>query len=126
MQAYATLTSSFLTGQAELELKDDYNPVATIQLRRDETARVTGIVLDESNHPLEGVRVAVVGYDAEAVTTTPGGNFSLPAHKADEQQVQLFAFKDSYDNSPPEWHQAGEHQVTIVLRHETLRRVRRS
>jgi hypothetical protein len=47
------------------------------------------------------------------------GRLSHHAGQADGQQVQLFAFKDSYDNSPPEWHQAGEHPVKIILRHVT-------
>ena len=115
MQAYATVADAFLIGRAELELKDDYSPVATIQLGKDTSAWVMGIVVDESNNPLEGARVGVVGYDSEGIVTKTGGNFSLPAHKADGQQVQLFAFKEGYLAGPPEWHQAGDHPVTIVL-----------
>jgi len=48
--------------------------------------------------------------------TKAGGGFSLPAHKAHGQQVQIFAFKEGYTVSPPEWHQTGDHPVTIVLR----------
>jgi hypothetical protein len=117
MQAYATVTDAFLTGRAELELKDDYSPVATIQLGKDTSARIMGIVVDESNYPLEGAHVGVVGYDSEGMVTKTGGNFSLPAHKADGQQVQIFASKDGYVSNPPEWHQAGDHPVTIVLNH---------
>jgi hypothetical protein len=118
MHAYATEPNAFLTGRAEVELKDDYNPLATIQLKQDTTALVLGIVMDESNQPVEGAHVGVVGYDAEAVTTKPSGGFSVPAHKASGQQVQIFAFKDGYTAGPPEWHQAGDHPVTIVLRNK--------
>jgi hypothetical protein len=119
MQAYATVADAFLTGRAELELKDDYSPTATIQLGKDISARVMGMVVDESNSPLEGAHVGVVGYDSEGVDTKIGGNFSLPAHKADGQQVQIFAFKEGYFAGPPEWHQAGDYPVTIVLRRQS-------
>jgi hypothetical protein len=119
LQAYATVSGAFLTGRAELELKDDYSPVATIQLSADTSARIMGMVVDENNNPLEGARVGVVGYDAENVATKTGGNFSLPAHKADGQQVQIFAFKEGYLAGPPEWHQAGDHPVTIMLRRQS-------
>lgn len=118
MQAYATVADAFLTGRAELELKDDFSPTVTIPLSRDTSARLMGIVVDEANHPLEGAHVGVVGYDGEGVVTKTGGNFSLPAHKANGQQVQIFAFKEGYAASPPEWHQAGDHPVTVVLRHD--------
>jgi len=124
MQAYARMDDAFLTGRAELELKDDYSPVATIQLIPDTSALVLGIVTDENNQPLEGARVGVVGYDSEAAITKAGGGFSLPAHKANGQQVQIFAFKEGYAANPPEWHQAGDHPVTIVLRRAASRRER--
>lgn len=116
MQAYARIDDAFLVGRTEVELKDDYSPVATVQLAQDTSALVLGIVMDESNQPVEGARVQVVGYDSEASVTKSGGGFSLPAHKANGQQVQIFAFKEGYSASPPEWHQAGDHPVTIVLR----------
>lgn len=126
MQAYAAISDAFLTGRAELELKDDYSPVATIQLSADTSARIMGIVVDESNNPLEGAHVGVVGYDSERIVTKAGGNFSLPAHKADGQRVQLFAFKEGYAASPQEWHQAGNHPVTIVLNRQSSSRKKRA
>lgn len=122
MQAYARINDAFLTGRTELELKDDYSPVATIQLIPDTSALVLGIVTDENNQPLEGARVGVVGYDSETMTTKSSGGFSLPAHKAHGQQVQIFAFKEGYTASPPEWHQAGDHPVTIALRKASSKR----
>jgi hypothetical protein len=122
MQAYAVVPDAFLTGRADVELKDDYSPVCTIQLKQDTSALVLGIVMDESNHPVQGARVGVVGYDAEAVVTTASGGFSVPAHKANGQQVQLYAFKQGFIVGSPEWHQAGEHPVTIVLRHHSTAR----
>ena len=90
----------------------------TIALARDTSARIKGIVVDGSDHdaPVEGVRVGVVGYETEAQITQSGGNFSLPAHGASGQPVQLFAFKKGYDAGPPQWHQAGDSPATVVLR----------
>ena len=122
MQAYARMDDAFLVGRTEVELKDDYSPVATVQLAQDTSALVLGIVTDENNQPVEGARVQVVGYDSEATVTKAGGGFSLPAHKAKGQQVQIFAFKEGYAANPPEWHQAGDHPVTIVLRKAASKR----
>lgn len=117
MQIYAAVPDAYLTGRVELELKDDYSPVATIKLGADASAKIIGIVTDENHMPLEGVQIGVVGYDAEAVTTKKAGNFSLPAHKANGQQVQLYAVKDGY-YMIPEWHQAGDFPATIILRQQ--------
>ena len=80
-------------------------PVATIALGKDASAKVIGMVIDENQVPIEGVQVGVVGYGAEAWITQKGGNFSLPAHKANGQQVQLYASKEGYSAIIPEWHQ---------------------
>lgn len=115
IQVYATVPEAYLTGTTELELKDDYSPVVTIRLGKDTLAKIIGVVVDENHRPLESVQIGVVGYDLEAVTTRAAGNFSLPAHKANGQQVQLFAFKKGYDAGPPQWHQAGDFPVTIIM-----------
>ncbi|HEY6350604.1 MAG TPA: hypothetical protein VI636_14455 [Candidatus Angelobacter sp.] len=121
LQVYATDPSSpFLVGKAELELKHDYNPITTIGLRSDTLAKVIGIVVDEENSmPLEGVQIGVVGYESEVVITKQGGNFSLPAHKANGQQVQLSAVKEGYF-LVPEWHAAGDFPATVKLHRQHL------
>jgi len=115
MQVYGSVPDAYLTGHAELELKEDYSPVVTIKLGKDTSAKVMGMVVDENQVPLEGVQVGVVGFESEAVTTQRAGNFFLPAHKANGQQVRLYAIKDGYF-ALPEWHQAGDFAVTIMLR----------
>lgn len=115
MQVYASEADAFLTGRAELELKDDYSPVVTIPLAKDTSARIMGIVVDTDNVPIGGVRVGVIGYETEIQTTQTGGNFSLPAHGANGQEVQLSVSKSGY-TATTEWHQAGEFPVTITLR----------
>jgi hypothetical protein len=114
MQVYATLEETFLTGRTELELRHDYNPVAQIMLTKDYSASIIGIVVDDDEVPIEGVRIGVVGYESEISTTQKGGNFSLPAHAANGQQVRLSASKDGY-LAITEWHQAGDFPATIRL-----------
>ncbi len=114
MQAYASIEDAFLTGHAELELKDGYNIVATIALVKDTSARIIGFVADDGEAPLEGVRISVVGYESEVWITGKGGNFSLPAHAAKGQQIRISASKDGY-TATAEWHQAGEFPITIRL-----------
>jgi Carboxypeptidase regulatory-like domain len=77
-------------------------------------ATVRGIILDESGNALEGVRVSVVGSEGEAVTTGPGGQFVLPAHAADGQQVQIHAEKPGY-RSITQFHPAGSFPATLSL-----------
>jgi hypothetical protein len=120
LQAYASVQGAYLTGHEEIELKDDYNPVLKIHLGKDTSAQVRGIVVDENNNPVTDAYIGVVGYADEAATTKTGGNFAIPAHKADGQQVQIFAFKKGYMSIAGEWHQAGDYPVTIVLRQQHL------
>jgi|SRR5579859_594249 len=84
-------------------------------LTDDTSARIGGIVTDGDNMPLEGVRVAVVGFENEALTTQKDGNFSLPTHATNGGQIQLSASKEGYI-AATEWHQAGGIRVTLVLR----------
>lgn len=113
-QVYATTENAFLTGRIELELKDDYNPVGSITLTKEDSARIIGMVVDDHEAPIEGVRIGVIGYESELSTTQKGGNFSLPAHAAKGQQVQLTVGKDGY-SSTTEWHQAGDFPATVRL-----------
>lgn len=117
LQVYASVDDAFMAGHVELALEDDYSPVATIRLGKDTSAQIVGIVVDDDNNPLEGARVGVVGYEDEIHVTQKGGNFSLPAHRANGQQVQLAASKHGY-NSTAEWHQAGDFPTKIVLRRQ--------
>lgn len=83
--------NAFLTGETDLILSDDYNPAITIRLRRDDSAKVRGQVVDGNNRAIAGARVFVVGFEGDAVITKEGGNFELPAHAAVGQRVNLHA-----------------------------------
>jgi len=111
---YASKESAFLSGSQEVRLGDDLTPSVTVRLAANPSATVRGIVLDEAGNALEGVRVSVVGYEGEAATTGPDGQFVLPAHAADGQQVQLHAEKDGYE-AVTQFHPAGAFPATLTL-----------
>ena len=64
-----------------------------------------------------GATVSVIGYDSEAQVTKASGNFSLPAHATDGQQVQLHAEKAGY-HAANSWCPAGDTPCTILLQHD--------
>ena len=111
---YASKDSAFLKGQTPLQLGDDHNPSVTVQLTSDRTANVIGIVQDEKQSAIAGAMVSVIGYDSEAVETKGSGGFSLPAHAADGQQVQLHAEKAGYQ-AANQWCPAGDDPCSIQL-----------
>ncbi len=111
---YASKDAAFLKGQTPLRLADDHNPSVTVQLENPRTANVIGIVEDDTQTAIAGATVSVIGYDAEAQVTKGSGNFSLPAHAADGQQVQVHAEKANY-HSANSWCPAGDTPCTILL-----------
>ncbi|HEX6899144.1 MAG TPA: carboxypeptidase-like regulatory domain-containing protein [Thermoanaerobaculia bacterium] len=111
---HASKEDAFLSGSSEIRLGKDLAQTATVRLAADRTATVRGIVLDENQNAMEGVRVSVVGHEGEAVTTGAGGQFVLPAHAADGQQVQLHAEKPGYKGITQN-HMAGSFPATLTL-----------
>jgi hypothetical protein len=114
LSIFASKESAFLTGRTDLILADDFNPAVIVNLRRDDSAKVRGRVIDVRQGGVAGVRVFVSGYGSEAVITDVGGNFELPAHAADGQQILLHAEKKGY--RPAREHQpAGDKPVELIL-----------
>jgi len=93
LKLFASEKNAFLTGNSTLVLDKDYFPAVEIQLERDTSAVVRGVVLDERGRSVAGARVSIPGYPDVAVTNDEG-NFVLPAHAADGQIVQVRAQKD--------------------------------
>lgn len=110
---HAAKETAFLSGSSEVRLGKDLAPAVTVQLAAQHVS-IRGIVLDESQNAIEGVRVSVVGYEGEAVTTGAGGQFVLPAHAAEDQQVQLHAEKAGYKGITQS-HPAGSFPATLTL-----------
>ena len=111
---HASKDTAFLSGSSEVRLGKDLATTATVRLAASQTATVRGIVLDESGNAAEGVRVSVVGHEGETVTTGAGGQFVLPAHAADGQNVLLYAEKTGYKGITQN-HMAGSFPVTLTL-----------
>jgi len=111
---YATREGAFLTGRVEVTLSNDYNPSVSIKLSRVDSAIVRGQIVDGKNHAIAGARVFVVGYESEMFITKDGGNFTLPAHAAVDEQVKLYAEKSGY-RPTTQWHPAGDHPAVVVL-----------
>lgn len=110
----ASQESAFLTGNADLVLSNDYSPAVTIRLQRDDSAKVRGQVVDSKRRAVAGARVLIVGYESEAIITKEGGNFELPAHAAQNQQVLIQVEKSGYQ-SGRQWHLAGYHPALLLL-----------
>ncbi len=114
---YAANDAAYLKGQAPLQLTDDHNPSITVQLANSRDAKVIGIVEDEKQSAVDGATVSVIGYDTEAAVTKSSGNFLLPAHAADGQQVQLHAEKKGYHPANT-WCPAGDTPCSILLQRD--------
>ena len=114
MTIFANKESAFLKGESPLTLDKEVNPALTINLKRDASAKVRGQIVDNKNRGIAGVKVFVIGYDTEAVTTKEGGNFELPAHAAIDQQVLVHAEKTGYSGADRH-HPAGETQLKMTL-----------
>lgn len=109
----ASVKNAFLAGRSTLVLDKDYFPTTEIQLDRDTSATVRGIVIDEHRRSVAGAHVSIPGYPDIAVTDEMG-NFLLPAHAADGQIVHLRAQKDQLtaDVSVP----AGNEPAELMLK----------
>ncbi len=93
LKLFSSVKSAFLSGSSELVLDKDYFPSIEIQLNRDDSAVIRGVVIDQHRRSVAGARVSIPGYP-DIATSDEMGNFSLPAHAADGQIVHLRAQKD--------------------------------
>jgi hypothetical protein len=115
---YVSKDAAFLKGQAPLQLGENHNPSVTVALENDRSAQVMGIVEDDQQTAIAGATVSVIGHDSEAQVTKASGNFSLPAHATDGQQVQLHAENAGY-HSANSWCPVGDTPCTILLPQRT-------
>jgi hypothetical protein len=114
LTVWASVDTAYLYGSTELQLDTDYSPAGRIQLGRDQTARVRGLIIDRSNHAIPSAHVSVAGYESDTVVTDNGGNFELPAHAARDQKVLLHVEAKGYAGVT-QWHPAGDEPATIIL-----------
>ena len=114
---YASKDAAFQKGQMPLQLGEDHNPSVTVPLQNDRAAKVIGIIEDDKQTAIAGASVSVIGYDSEAQVTKASGNFSLPAHATDGQQVHLHAEKAGY-HAANSWCPSGDTPCTILLQRD--------
>jgi hypothetical protein len=114
LTVYADVPNAFLTGMQNVLLSEDRTPTTIVQLASRPSAQIRGIVVDKMLRAVAGAKVSIIGYGSEAVTTQADGSFSLSAHAADGQQVQLHAEEYGY-KALNQWHSAGDMSATIVL-----------
>jgi hypothetical protein len=93
LKLFASVKSAFLAGSSTLVLGKDYFPAVEIQLDRDTSAVIRGVVVDQHRRSVAGAHVSIPGYGDMAVTDEMR-NFTLPARVADGQIVHLRAQKD--------------------------------
>jgi len=93
LKLFASEKNAFLAGNSTVVLDKDYFPAVEIQLERNTSSVVRGVVIDEHRRSVVGAHVSIPGYPDVAVTDEMG-NFVLPAHAADGQMVQVRAQKD--------------------------------
>ncbi len=103
----------FLEGRQELELRSQTRMATTITLGARPVARVGGVVMDAAQHAVAGARVTIVGQGEAAVTGADGG-FSLPAHAAAGQVVQLRVEKAGY-TPVLQGHPAGSTAAVVII-----------
>jgi hypothetical protein len=114
MTVFASKESAFLNGEESFILDKELNPVVTVTLRHDTSAKVRGQVVNRKNQAIVGARVFVVGYETEAMITKEGGNFELPAHAALGQPVLLHAEIRGYP-AVKLWFQAGNSPAVLMI-----------
>ena len=114
---YASKDAAFLKGTTPVVLGDDHNPSVTVTLANDRSAKIMGIVEDQNHSAVADAMVSVIGYDSEAVVTKSSGSFSVPAHAADGQQVQLHIEKSGY-HAANQWCPAGDSPCSIELQRD--------
>ncbi len=111
---FASKKSTFLVGKYELVLENDPNPAITVQMAKDKSAYIRGIVTDEKGKAIPGAKMSVVGYEKETVTTSPNGDFVLQAHAAEGEKVLLHIETEKHQPLN-EWYRAGDKPITIIL-----------
>lgn len=111
---YAEKKAVFLNGQVEAELADDFNLNLTLQLQKDNSAIVQGVVQDASGNGIAGAKVNIYGKADLSTTTDASGNFRLSADAADGQEVRLHVEKDGY-NPVDQYHPAGDAPATVII-----------
>jgi hypothetical protein len=111
---FAAVPAAFLSAKGDLTLDSDYNPSVIVRLQKGGFASIRGIVTNDSGKGIEGASVNVTGYEGDRTVTQADGQFLLPTHATDGEQVLLRVEKEGY-KSVSQWHPAGAEPATVTL-----------
>jgi hypothetical protein len=114
LRVWATREDGIFAGTAETVLKDDYNPLLTIRLGHETSARIKGQLYDEDGQAIVGT-VYLENYPEEKTKTDIQGRFDLPAHAAPNEFVHLFVDANGYQSWNDVLPAGGESPAKIVL-----------
>uniref|UniRef100_Q01P11 SEFIR domain protein n=1 Tax=Solibacter usitatus (strain Ellin6076) TaxID=234267 RepID=Q01P11_SOLUE len=103
----------FLSGEQEVRLGRSAKVATTVRMRSRTDGLVRGTVVDSKQRAVAGARVTIAGQSDAAVTDANGG-FTLPAHAANGQVVQLRVEKQGY-RPVLQGHPAGDTAAFIVI-----------
>jgi hypothetical protein len=109
----ATVPAAFLSGEQEVKLDKAATFTARLQLKPATGATLHGIVVDSAQRAVPGVCVTIIGFPDFAITGVDGG-FTLPAHAADGQMVEVRVEKHGYSPTV-QGAPAGRAPATIVI-----------
>jgi hypothetical protein len=102
--------------QIDLQLADKPDLVTNVQLERDRSSDVHGLVVDEGARPIPDAIVKVQGYTGEPAKTDANGAFKFPANWGRNEQVYLVIEKAGYKTNSEYPHLAGEEPAYIILK----------
>ncbi len=111
---FAERKNALFKGEDNLQLGQDPNPVISIQLAKNMSAKIRGMVQDITGQAIPGVKVSVVGYGATVIKTGVNGDFVLPARTAAGQRIRMHFEAKGY-KPKDQYHFAGDSPATIVL-----------
>jgi hypothetical protein len=121
LTVYAANDRTFLSGQVSFALGDDLNPPPiSIEMRRDTSAHLKGVVEDETRRPIAGARVSVwsaagAEQEVQETITNERGQFEMAANAATKEQVEVKAEKAGFKNWR-RWEPAGELLKIVLVR----------
>lgn len=110
---YAAQRQAHLKGQREIAVEKSKTTSVSIQLERDTSAKVTGIVTDEAGNPIVGATVSITG-ELGSTNTDAQGFFSFPAKTDEGEEVRLKVTKPGFQ-ALDQYHPAGVTPAYLIL-----------
>jgi hypothetical protein len=108
----ASVPARFLRGSSTVPITDGTNSV-DLKLSHPETF-ISGMLKDDTGKPLPHVRIGLATFPAEAVTTSPLGEFSFPAHAAPGESVRLSIYGQKIELITDFYQVGNQVEVTAV------------